>query len=74
MVSRKVCMETEVYDCGCHLRYRKIDHSEFEGDAPQTIIVPNFVPCDKHKTATTVPPPDARLVTVMREPENFLNE
>ena len=67
-------METEVYDCGCHLRYRKVDQGEFEGDLPQTITVPNFVPCEKHKSTAIVPPPDARLVTVMREPEKFLNE
>jgi hypothetical protein len=67
-------LETEVYDCGCHLRYRKVDHGEFEGDLPQTILIPSFVPCDKHKGNSVVPPPDARLVTVMREPENFLNE
>ena len=51
-----------------------VDHGEFEGDLPQNVLVPSFVPCDKHKGAAIIPPPDARLVTVMREPEKFLNE
>lgn len=67
-------METEVYDCGCNLRYQKVDVSDIPGEAPNIVVVPSFIPCSKHKRSNKVPPPDARLVTVMREPEKFLNE
>ena len=67
-------MEVEVYDCGCQLSYREVDQSEFEGDHADLLLVPSFDPFDKHKDAKVIPPPDARLVTVMREPEKFLNE
>ena len=67
-------METEVYDCGCSVRYQRVDVSDIPGEPPNMISVPSFVACSKHEGTTVVPPPDARLVTVMREPEKFLNE
>ena len=67
-------METEVYSCGCNLRYQKVDVNDIPGELPNIVLVPSFVACTKHKQTKIVPPPDARLVTVMREPEKFLNE
>lgn len=67
-------MEVEVYSCGCNIRYRQVDQSEFEGEPPEMLLVSTFAPCDKHKDTKVVPPPDAHLMTVMREPEKFLNE
>ena len=67
-------METEVYACGCSLRYQEVDVSDIPGEPPNIVLVPSFVACNRHKHTKVVPPPDARLVTVMREPEKFLNE
>jgi hypothetical protein len=67
-------MEVEVYSCGCNIRHQQVDQSEFEGEHPHMVLVSSFVPCDKHKDTKVGPPPDARLMTVMREPEKFLNE
>ena len=66
-------METEVYACGCRLRYQKVDVSDIPGEPPNIVLVPSFIACSLHKREA-VPPPHARLVTVMREPEKFLNE
>ena len=67
-------METEVYSCGCNLRYQKVDTSEFPGEPPSVVLVPSLNPCSKHKQTRVVPPPGERLITVLGEHEKFLNE
>ncbi len=66
--------EVEEYDCGCKIRFRQLDYGESSEELPRRkLLVPEFLPCSKHKEAQAVPP-DARLVKVRREHESFLNE
>jgi len=66
--------EVEEYDCGCKIHFRQLDYGENSDELPRRkLLVPEFLPCSKHKGAQAVPP-DARLVKVRREHESFLNE
>ncbi len=70
-------MEVEVYDCGCQIRYYSVDSGEAAGDMPKKpILVPEHISCPRHQRGTNRihAPSDARLVTVLHENENFLNE
>jgi hypothetical protein len=66
--------EVEEYDCGCKIHFRQLDYGETSDEVPRgKLLVPEFLPCSKHKGAQAVPL-DARLVRVRREHESFLNE
>ena len=67
--------EVEEYDCGCKVHFRKLDYGEARDDAPKKpLVVPEYLPCSKHKGAQSIPPRDSRLIKVRREYESFLNE
>ncbi len=72
---KSVWLEVEEYDCGCRVRFRKVDYGEAEEELPRKpVLVQDNVPCSKHKDVQDVPPPDARLVMVRHEHESYLNE
>ncbi len=71
----RVGEELEEYDCGCKIRFRRLDYGEAGNELPRkALVVPEFVSCDKHEGLQSVPPSDSRLVKVRREYESFLNE
>lgn len=73
--SGRLELEVEEYDCGCKVRFRLVDYGEAGDELPRKpLVVPDYLPCSKHKNARDSPPPEARLVTLRREHENFLNE
>ena len=73
--SVRIGEELEEYDCGCKINFRKVDYGESKHELPRkALVVPEYIPCDKHKTVQTIPPKESRLVKVRREYESFLNE
>jgi hypothetical protein len=66
--------EVEEYDCGCKVRFRRLDYGEARDELPKkSVLVPEFLPCIRHVIEQSVPP-HARLVKVRHEYESFLNE
>ncbi len=73
--SDSVRLEVEEYDCGCRIRFRLVDYGEAGDELPRKpLVVPDYIPCFKHKDTRDMPPRDARLIALRREHENFLNE
>ena len=73
--SARIGEEVEEYDCGCKVQFRKLDYGEANDEAPgKPLVVPEYLPCSKHKGAQSIPPRDSRLIKVRREYESFLNE
>ena len=73
--SARIGEEVEEYDCGCQVHFRKLDYREAKDEAPgKPLVVPEYLPCSKHKGAQSIPPQDSRLIKVRREYESFLNE
>ncbi len=71
----RVGEELEEYDCGCKIRFRRLEYGEAGNELPRkALVIPEFLSCDKHKGLQSVPPSDSRLVKVRREYESFLNE
>jgi hypothetical protein len=71
----RVGEEVEEYDCGCKVHFRKLDYREARDEAPgKPLVVPEYLPCSRHKGVQSIPPRDSRLVKVRREYESFLNE
>ena len=66
----------ELYECGCKVRYYKVDSSEWEEDPPvKPITVGELVPCARHyNNGHSTPPKDSRLVSVFGQHETYLNE
>ena len=69
-----VRLEVEEYDCGCTIRFRLIGYGEAGDELPRKpLVVPDYIPCSKHKDTRDIPPRDARLTAALRrEHENFL--
>lgn len=71
----RVDLEIEEYDCGCRIRFRLVDYGEAGDELPRKpLVVPDYTPCSKHRNNQDIPPRDARLTTLRREHESFLNE